>query len=115
MVDPQLKLCHPSNQTHEEEGLLRLWPVSLVCVCLTVCVFISVRPTGWNGSTLLSDGAVQRLCDYVCDLLLEESNVQPVSTPVTVCGDIHGQVGHCLQNETGSRGGPPSSPWTRWF
>ena len=27
----------------------------------------------------------------VCDLLLEESNVQPVSTPVTVCGDIHGQ------------------------
>uniref|UniRef100_G3S7A3 protein-serine/threonine phosphatase n=1 Tax=Gorilla gorilla gorilla TaxID=9595 RepID=G3S7A3_GORGO len=33
----------------------------------------------------------ERLCDYVCDLLLEESNVQPVSTPVTVCGDIHGQ------------------------
>ena len=31
-------------------------------------------------------------CDYVSDLLLEESNVQPVSTPVTVCGDIHGQV-----------------------
>lgn len=28
----------------------------------------------------------------VCELLLEESNVQPVSTPVTVCGDIHGQV-----------------------
>ena len=28
----------------------------------------------------------------VCDFLLEESNVQPVSTPVTVCGDIHGQV-----------------------
>lgn len=35
---------------------------------------------------------LQRLCDYVCDLLLEESNVQPVSSPVTVCGDIHGQV-----------------------
>ena len=28
----------------------------------------------------------------VCELLLEESNVQPVSSPVTVCGDIHGQV-----------------------
>ena len=35
---------------------------------------------------------LQKLCDLVCDLLLEESNVQPVSTPVTVCGDIHGQV-----------------------
>ena len=34
----------------------------------------------------------QKLCDMVCELLLEESNVQPVSTPVTVCGDIHGQV-----------------------
>lgn len=34
---------------------------------------------------------LQKLCDIVCDLLLEESNVQPVSTPVTVCGDIHGQ------------------------
>ena len=34
----------------------------------------------------------QKLCDMVCELLLEESNVQPVSSPVTVCGDIHGQV-----------------------
>lgn len=42
--------------------------------------------------------SVQRLCDYVCDLLLEESNVQPVSTPVTVCGDIHGQVKMESQN-----------------
>lgn len=36
--------------------------------------------------------SLKKLCDTVCDLLLEESNVQPVSTPVTVCGDIHGQV-----------------------
>ena len=25
------------------------------------------------------------------DVLLEESNVQPVRCPVTVCGDVHGQ------------------------
>ena len=40
----------------------------------------------------ISSRCPQKLCDYVCDLLLEESNVQPVSSPVTVCGDIHGQV-----------------------
>ncbi|UYV64018.1 PPP6C [Cordylochernes scorpioides] len=33
----------------------------------------------------------QKLCDIVGDILLEESNIQPVFTPVTVCGDIHGQ------------------------
>ena len=31
------------------------------------------------------------LCDSILLLLMEESNVQSVSTPVTVCGDIHGQ------------------------
>lgn len=40
----------------------------------------------------LPETDLKKLCDIVCDILLEESNVQPVSTPVTVCGDIHGQV-----------------------
>ncbi|KAH6904330.1 serine/threonine specific protein phosphatase [Coprinopsis sp. MPI-PUGE-AT-0042] len=31
------------------------------------------------------------LCDRVKGILLEESNIQPVSSPVTICGDIHGQ------------------------
>jgi serine/threonine-protein phosphatase 6 catalytic subunit len=39
----------------------------------------------------LPENDLKKLCDIVCDLLLEESKVQPVSTPVTVCGDIHGQ------------------------
>ena len=29
--------------------------------------------------------------EQVKDILAEESNVQPVRSPVTVCGDIHGQ------------------------
>jgi len=39
----------------------------------------------------LPEHEMKKLCDLVCDLLLEESNVHYVSTPVTVCGDIHGQ------------------------
>lgn len=39
----------------------------------------------------LTENDLKKLCSIVIDILLEESNVQPVSTPVTVCGDIHGQ------------------------
>lgn len=45
----------------------------------------------------LPENDLKQLCDLVCDLLLEESNIQPVSTPVTVCGDIHGQVSEWMK------------------
>lgn len=39
----------------------------------------------------LPEKDLKQLCDLVVEYLMEESNVQPVASPVTVCGDIHGQ------------------------
>ncbi|KAF8264852.1 Metallo-dependent phosphatase [Lactarius quietus] len=44
------------------------------------------------------------LCDRVRTILVEESNIQPVSSPVTICGDIHGQFWDLL--ELLRKGGP---------
>ena len=40
---------------------------------------------------------MKSLCSRVRDLLLEESNVHLVQSPVTVCGDIHGQFWDVLE------------------
>ncbi|TYH14886.1 hypothetical protein ES288_A05G000500v1 [Gossypium darwinii] len=39
----------------------------------------------------LSEQEVRALCDKAKEILMDESNVQPVKIPVTICGDIHGQ------------------------
>lgn len=40
---------------------------------------------------VLEEEELHTLCDLVLDQLIEEANVQIVHTPVTICGDIHGQ------------------------
>jgi len=45
----------------------------------------------------LTENELKELCDVVKDILMEESNVQPVDAPVTVCGDVHGQFYDVLE------------------
>lgn len=39
----------------------------------------------------LTEAEVKQLCDMAIEVLQFEENVQPVSVPVTICGDVHGQ------------------------
>ncbi|POW14790.1 hypothetical protein PSTT_02595, partial [Puccinia striiformis] len=40
----------------------------------------------------LPEADLKHLCEIVRSILVEEPNIQPVRSPVTVCGDIHGQL-----------------------
>ncbi|KAH8989020.1 Metallo-dependent phosphatase [Lactarius hatsudake] len=52
----------------------------------------------------LPESDMKVLCDRVRTILVEESNIQPISSPVTICGDIHGQFWDLL--ELLRKGGP---------
>ncbi len=44
------------------------------------------------GCKPLTESEVKTLCEQAKDILVDESNVQPVRAPVTICGDVHGQL-----------------------
>ncbi|EGR31323.1 ser thr protein phosphatase family protein, putative [Ichthyophthirius multifiliis] len=45
----------------------------------------------------LTERDLRMVCEKIKELLMEESNVQPVRAPVTICGDIHGQFYDLLE------------------
>eukprot|EP01031_Cornospumella_fuschlensis_P044056 gene44056-53862_t len=50
-----------------------------------------------NDCKPLTETEVKLLCELAKEVLLAESNVQPISAPVTVCGDVHGQLHDLLE------------------
>ncbi|CEM17366.1 unnamed protein product [Vitrella brassicaformis CCMP3155] len=50
-----------------------------------------------NPPRYLTEKDLKYVCMKVKEILVEESNVQHVDTPVTICGDIHGQYFDLLE------------------
>lgn len=38
----------------------------------------------------IKESEVRDLCNMAKDILIDESNIQTIYTPITICGDIHG-------------------------
>jgi len=64
----------------------------------------------WRGD-LPSEAEVKSLCVRARDILIDEKNVETLTTPLVVCGDIHGQFPDLL--ELLKVGGTP--PQTRYL
>ena len=58
----------------------------------------------------VSELELKQLCQFVSELLMEESNVQPVLSPVTIVGDLHGQFFDLL-NLLSVGGWPPHTSY----
>jgi hypothetical protein len=50
-----------------------------------------------KNSKILTEKELRIVCEKVKEILIEESNIQPVNAPATVCGDIHGQFYDLLE------------------
>ncbi len=45
----------------------------------------------------IPEADLKKLCGMIKNILVEEANIQPVRSPVVICGDIHGQFYDLLE------------------
>jgi len=57
----------------------------------------------------IAERSLKKLCAHVCDILIEESNVQSIRAPVTIVGDLHGQFFDLLNLLNVVGGSPPET------
>jgi serine/threonine-protein phosphatase 2A catalytic subunit len=48
-------------------------------------------------NNLLTETEIKHLCEKAIEILVEEPNTPIINTPITVCGDIHGQFEDMLE------------------
>ncbi|ANB13782.1 phosphoprotein phosphatase 2A catalytic subunit PPH21 [Sugiyamaella lignohabitans] len=93
--DPLSQVKHPASTSRSGDGIPEIKPAENLH-----SIGIGILET-WIERLLkceiLSESQVMRLCDTAREILVNESNVQPVSSPVTICGDIHGQFHDLLE------------------
>ena len=59
----------------------------------------------------LTENALKELCNKVKEILIEESNIMSINTPLVVCGDLHGQFYDLLELFKKSGGPPPEQKY----
>lgn len=62
---------------------------------------------------VLSKHEVEYVCERVTDTMIHEPNIQRISSPVVVVGDIHGQFTD-LQTMLQIRGPPGKASYVSW-
>ena len=56
----------------------------------------------------LKENDLKELCNKVKEILIEESNIITINTPIVICGDLHGQFYDLLELFKQSGGEPPN-------
>ncbi|KAK8808621.1 hypothetical protein WA158_008522 [Blastocystis sp. Blastoise] len=50
-----------------------------------------------SSCNILLEKDIEKICSKAKEILIKEQNIQPIQTPITVCGDVHGQFYDVLE------------------